>query len=284
MAGDAIVGSKDKLMRDNVAAIVKVGANVPLQFSNEVTLSIPLDLPNGSVVLLYTSLDGITWTASGQGVVQNGVLVVKTNHFTYFAVAMTSKTKTAAQMAAETAQQGFTDTVGHWAASFIKQLTDLGVVSGKTATTFAPDDYITRAELTKIATKAFNITINPTPNSTPFSDVLLTEWFAPYVIAARDAGIVKGYENNVFSPNGLVNRAEALKIILVAGGFGSTDSEALFNDVAPDSWYAGYVTFASKKGIVSGKSATLFAPEDYITRAEVTKIVSKVMEMHNPAN
>ena len=181
--------------------------------------------------------------------------------------------------AADVDNDGFTDIVGHWAEEFINQMANLGIVSGKTATMFAPDDRITRAELTKIATKAFEIEIDPNPSLSPFSDVSLTEWFAPYIVAARDAGIVKGYDGNIFSPNGLVNRAEALKIILEAAGLGGTEAESLFEDVALTDWFAGYVTFAQKSGIVSGRTPTTFVPADNITRAEVAKIVVKVMDL-----
>lgn len=273
--GDAIEGTKDKLMRDDVAAIIKVGANVPLQFSNEVTLNIPVALPDGSVVLLYTSLDGVTWTPAGEGVVQNGVLVVKTDHFTYFAVAMTG----GAQLITTPVGATFTDIVGHWAQTYITKLADLGIVSGKTANMFAPDDRITRAELTKIAMKSFNLAVNPAPGSSPFGDVSLTEWYAPYIIAARDAGIVKGYAGDVFSPNGLVNRAEALKIILGAAGLNEVAAEKLFEDVSTQDWFAGFVTYAVHNGVVSGRTSTTFAPGDSITRAEVAKIVVKVMDL-----
>lgn len=281
-SGEKIEGSKEKLMRDDVAAIIKVGATVPLQFSQEVTLNIPVDLPDGSVVILYTSLDGNTWEPSGEGVVQNGMLVVKTDHFSYFAVAMTDETKTSAEMAAlvEEKAGGFTDIVGHWAEQYINQIRNLGIVSGKTATRFAPNDFITRAELTKIAALAFGVEIDPSPSVSPFNDVPLTAWFAPYVVAARNASIVQGYGDGVFSPNGLVNRAEALKIMLESAGFTATEAEDLFGDVPVNAWYAGYVTFANKNGVVSGKSEGRFAPGENITRAEVAKIAVKVMELH----
>ena len=278
-SGEAIEGSSDELMREDVFAIVKIGTSVPLQFSQEVTLEIPLDLPDGSVVQVYTSSDGNTWEAISVGTVQDGKLIIQTDHFSYFAVVPTEETReVVAQMEAE-AEDGFADIIGHWAEGYINEIADLGIVTGKTESTFAPNDYITRAELTKIATRAFGLEINPNPTFTPFSDVPLTAWYAPYVVAARDAGIVEGVGNDLFAPNASITRAAALKIILEAAGFTAEEAEALFDDVPTDAWYAGYVTFAKKNDVVGGYADGSFGPANFITRAEVAKVVVNVMEL-----
>ena len=48
-------------MQSDIAAVMRIGANVPLSFSNPVTLTVPVDLPDGSIVQIYTSRDGDTW-------------------------------------------------------------------------------------------------------------------------------------------------------------------------------------------------------------------------------
>lgn len=45
-----------------------------------------------------------------------------------------------------------------------------------------------------------------------------------------------------------------------------------FSDVATNIWYAPYVSLALSKGMI--QSATRFRPNDTITRAEVTKILT----------
>lgn len=297
-SGEPIEGSSDDLMRDDVVAIVKVGATVPLSFSNEVTLKIPVDLPDGSVVLVYTSLDGNNWEATTEGVVVNGMLVIKTDHFTYFAVVPTDETRDVMALLeeVEATAEGFTDIIGHWAEDFINNIADLGIVSGKTEHSYAPNDNITRAELTKIATKAFGTEIDPSPNFTPFTDVSLNAWYTPYVLAARDAGIVEGISDGVFAPNDPITRAAALKIILGAKGFTDIDQQfadnyegnaiftyAAFPDVDIDAWFAKYVTYASDNGVIGGYESGNFGPGNSITRAEVSKIVVKVMEMADPS-
>ena len=104
-------------------------------------------------------------------------------------------------------------------------------------------------------------------------------WYASYIVAAKEAGIVKGYEGNVFSPNGMVNRAEALKILLGAAGLDTAESLADFPDVPADAWFATYVGYAQINTIVGGYPDGTFGPGNNITRAEVAKIAVKIMSM-----
>ena len=113
-----------------------------------------------------------------------------------------------------------------------------------------------------------------------FTDVELTAWYAPYILAAKTNNIIDGYEDGGFSPNGLINRAEALKILLVAAGFDVAEKiEAVFPDVPVSAWFAKYVTYAYNNGIVGGYANGKFGPGNNITRAEVAKIVTKILDM-----
>lgn len=172
------------------------------------------------------------------------------------------------------AELPFTDVAGHWAQSYITQLYRMKIVQGRTMTTFAPDEPMTRAEVTKVALLLFGYDV-PEATST-FADVPADAWYAKYVAAAKTAGIVDGYNDNTFHPDAEVNRAEALKIMLAASKMAlDAAPESPFFDVASNDWYAPYVSFAFAKEIVSGKTPTRFAPEESITRAEMTKIALK---------
>jgi len=286
--GEEIEGTDDLLMRNDVAVLVEVGGNVPLTFSNEVTLKIPVDLPDGSVVNLYTSGDGDTWMSQGTAVVADGYIIIKTDHLSFFALEMTDET--AAVVAAAGEGPAFSDIAGHWAKAYIEEIAALGIVSGKSEGVFAPNDAITRAELTKIATKAFGISIDPVANYMPFSDVATSSWYTTYVIAAKENGIVQGYGED-FRPNNTINRAEALKIMLEAAGFVNYDEYwynnyshrewwyVWFMDVPFGSWFGKYVAYAKDAGIISGYADGSFGPANNITRAEVAKIVSIILDM-----
>jgi hypothetical protein len=273
---------------------VKAGSDKStLTFSNKITIQIPVNLPDGSSVKLYSSKEGNTWDYLGTGVVKDGMVTVETDHLTYFAVAPGTGPAAAA---AKVTPGVFTDTVGHWAETYINQISDLGIVSGKSEGTFAPNDSITRAELTKMVVKAFGLKVTPV-TTTSFMDVSADAWYASYVEAAAKAGWVQGYDAlegtaKAFSPNASVNRAEALKILITAAGFSNVDSDFAANytshsdywyaalpDVPIGIWFAKFVAFAKDFKIISGYSDNTFGGGNNITRAEVAKILVKILNM-----
>ncbi len=54
-----------------------------------------------------------------------------------------------------------------------------------------------------------------------------------------------------------------------------TASAKVFPDVAPSSWYAGYVTYMSEKGIITGYDDGTFGPKNQITRAEFITMITR---------
>ena len=211
-----------------------------------------------------------------------------TDHLSFFALEITDET--AAIVAAAGEGPTFTDTIGHWAEVYIEEIASLSIVSGKSEGIFAPNDAITRAELTKIATKAFGISVAPVVNYMPFTDVATSSWYATYVTAAKESGIVQGYGED-FRPNNTINRAEALKIMLEAAGFVDYTEYwdnnyahrdwyyVWFTDVPFGEWFSQYVAYAKDSGIIGGYADGTFGPGNDITRAEVAKIVSIILEM-----
>lgn len=179
------------------------------------------------------------------------------------------------------AQVFFGDIDGHWAESYINQLYSEGVVSGRSENVFDPNGLITRAELTKIAILATGHSTITTVHEHPFQDVPLNSWFAPYVNEAVRLGIASGYPSGGYGPNDFITRAAALKIILAAAGFEVSDTSNDFTDVNSNDWFAPYVSFASKNGIVNGYLDGSFGPGRNITRAEVAKIMIKVLELRD---
>ena len=172
----------------------------------------------------------------------------------------------------------FGDVQGHWAEAYINRLYEDHVVSGKSEGVFDPNGLITRAELTKIAILAFGHSISSKVSAHPFQDVPLNSWYAPYVDEAKRIGFVSGYDTGGFGPNDFVTRAAALKILLAAAGIDPAGMTSDFPDVASDAWLAPFVGFAHKNGIVSGYADGRFGPADPMTRAQVAKVVIKLLE------
>jgi hypothetical protein len=175
----------------------------------------------------------------------------------------------------------FKDVTGHWAEPFITGLWQKGIVSGKTATSFDPNGLITRAELSKIALNTFGFTPEETVSANPFPDVPKDAWFARFVKKAKDESITGGFPDGTFRPNDFVNRAGAIKILVLASGLDYHGSACNFTDVRSSDWFCEYVGFAAKSGVVGGYADNTFRGQNNITRAEVAKIAVKLMELKN---
>ena len=172
----------------------------------------------------------------------------------------------------------FTDIAGHWAETYIDQVYEKGIANGKSEDSFDPNANITRAELTKMALNAFGHTVGGEPDANPFDDVPKGEWYAAYIAKAKDLNIVTGFSDG-FHPNEPITRAAALKILLEASGLDIGSGSSGFPDVPSDSWFSKYVAFAEIKDIVGGYSDNTFRPNANITRAEVAKIVVKILDL-----
>ena len=92
-------------------------------------------------------------------------------------------------------------------------------------------------------------------------------------------GVINGYTDGSFKPNDTVTRAEMAKMIftIMNGGNDKADSYASlptkFTDLQSAGWAQGYVRYLQNTGIIAGKSATKFAPNDTVTGLEAAKMV-----------
>ncbi len=91
-------------------------------------------------------------------------------------------------------------------------------------------------------------------------------------------GVIDGYTDGSFKPNGTVTRAEMAKMIFVVWNGGKSDASAYqsMNSAFADTknhWAAGYVNFCASNGIIAGKSATKFDPDSTVTGQEAAKML-----------
>lgn len=176
----------------------------------------------------------------------------------------------------------YTDTEGHWAQSNINTLADRGIVTGLGEGIFAPNSAITRAQFVAILARALEIE----SETTTFSDVQ-GKWYEGYVSGLQDAGIVTGRTRDVFDPEGTVTRQQAMAILGRVLDYEEYHIEKLKELIFVDSHkISGYAVAEVQKlvtiGAVSGDSAEGNAklnPKDNLTRAQMAKVVSYVLQV-----
>ncbi|WP_018882939.1 S-layer homology domain-containing protein [Paenibacillus massiliensis] len=94
----------------------------------------------------------------------------------------------------------------------IKQVRELGLMTGGTQGDFMADKVLTRAETAKILSLIFQLDTSP-QQMTSFMDVSSTAWSASYIEAVREAGFMGG-DGELFRPNDAVTRADLISILV----------------------------------------------------------------------
>lgn len=170
----------------------------------------------------------------------------------------------------------FFDTYSHWAKNEVAGLYEKGLVSGISASRFAPNSSITRAEFLALIVRALGLDTVSYKNS--FADVDKNAWYAKTVQAAFDNGIITG---DAFRPNDKATREEMSKMLydacIKAGVALNDNAEVRFadSDAINDK---KSVASISEIGLISGYEDNTFRPAGLLTRAEATTVINRLLE------
>ncbi len=168
---------------------------------------------------------------------------------------------------------------GHWAKTEVSALIDDGIVSGSDGSLHLQDK-TTRAEFTKMILGALDIA--PAAYDGCFNDVNAGDWYAGYLQAAYDAGIVNGYDGNA-NPNDTMTREEAVKMMLKAletkTTVNYTENGMSFADTgAVSDWAKIYMETAVSMGLISGMEDNTLRPQDSTLREQAMVIIYRMRQ------
>ena len=140
-----------------------------------------------------------------------------------------------------------------------------GVTNGTSATTFAPNATVTRAQAMTFLWRAHG---SPrAAGSNPFTDISADAYYYDAVLWAVANGVTNGTSATTFSPDAPVTRSQAVTFQWRAAGSPAV-SGGSFSDVAADAYYSGAVAWAVANGITNGTGGNKFSPEVTVTRAQ----------------
>ncbi|MFD7525624.1 S-layer homology domain-containing protein, partial [Paenibacillus chitinolyticus] len=181
----------------------------------------------------------------------------------------------------------FGDMANHWAKQAVGDMGSRMVIDGTGNGMFSPDRDIIRAEFAAIIVRGLGLKAEN--GTTPFSDVKSTDWYSSVVNTAYAYQLIGGFEDGTFRPMDRITREQAMVVLSKAMAITklkadlsvqSTD-EVLrpYGDTAAVSaWALSSVADNVQAGIVSGRSGNELAPKDYMTRAEVAKIIQGLLQ------
>ena len=97
----------------------------------------------------------------------------------------------------------------YWANTAISTMTGLGIVQGRSTTTFDPKAPITRAQFAAICAR---FDAGKSNGEQTFSDIQ-GHWAEKYIQRAAELGWIKGFEDGTFRPDTYITRAQAMTMI-----------------------------------------------------------------------
>ncbi|MDA8064188.1 MAG: S-layer homology domain-containing protein [Thermaerobacter sp.] len=165
-----------------------------------------------------------------------------------------------------------------WARSAVDTLLGAHLVAGVAPGVFDPNGTLTRAQFATLLVKAEGLA--PVASGTsPFTDVSPSAWYAPYVAAAYNAGLVAGVSSTTFDPNGSITREQmAVMLAKLLGSSAPTGSLSQFSDAASIASYAqSGVEAAVGAGLMAGFPNGTFQPTGLTTRAQAAAVLAKYL-------
>lgn len=106
---------------------------------------------------------------------------------------------------------------GHWAKAEIESLYDRGIVHGVSEDSLGLNQEVTRAEFITLMVRALDV--EPAEYKGSFADVRSGDWYADYLQAAYDKGLLNGVDGNAL-PEAAITREEMAKILSAAAETG----------------------------------------------------------------
>ncbi len=261
----------------NLAVNYGSGKQVSNFGAGSVAVEIPYTLgageKAGNVYAVYVDAKGnVQWLTSSVYDSVNKVLRFSTNHFSTYGIGY------------KAANANFTDITNHWAKDSIEFVVARGLLGGTSNTTFSPDTAMTRGMFVTTLGRLANADVSGYKTSS-FSDVKADAYYMGYVEWASKNNIVNGIGDGKFAPDNAITR-EQMAVIMAsyakAIGFNlpKVHAENTFADGANiGSWAKDSVKSMQMAGVISGKDGNRFDPQGTATRAEVSAVLKRFVEL-----
>jgi len=112
-----------------------------------------------------------------------------------------------------------------------------------------------------------------------FPDIAYSAENSQYIKWGTHEAYVSGYPDGTFRPDSYMTREEAASVFYRLLGSNQTDeyTDSEFKDVGADRWSSTAIYSLASSGVISGYNE-LFRPQDNITRAEMTVLMSSLTD------
>ena len=160
---------------------------------------------------------------------------------------------------------------------------DNGLMTGVSATEFAPNQTTTRGMIVSMLARLEGVT---SAEDAGFADVAANDWYATAVNWAASVGVVNGYEDNTFRPNAPITREQMAAILYNYADYKGYDVSARadlsdYADAASiSSWAEDVLAWANAEGLINGMTTTTIDPQGATTRAQTAAMFERFLTVH----
>ena len=172
---------------------------------------------------------------------------------------------------------------GDWFYDVVLYAYDNGLMTGVSATEFAPNQTTTRGMIVSMLARLEGVT---SAEDAGFADVAANDWYATAVNWAASVGVVNGYEDNTFRPNAPITREQMAAILYNYADYKGYDVSARadlsdYADAADvSSWAEDVLSWANAEGLINGMTATTIDPQGATTRAQTAAMFERFLTAH----
>lgn len=167
-----------------------------------------------------------------------------------------------------------------WYTDAVQYAYDHGLMTGTSATTFAPNTTTTRAMIVSILARQENVT---SAEDAGFTDVAAGDWYATAVNWAAREGIIAGFEDESFRPNAAITREQLAAILCNYSAWKGEDTSARadldeYTDaISISSWATDTMSWAVAEQLLAGVTENTLEPQGAATRAQVAAVLQRFL-------
>ncbi|WP_052702946.1 S8 family serine peptidase [Paenibacillus beijingensis] len=248
----------------------------PLQTDGKLSAKKSFVLPKGADLshagVLYAANGKLlpvpaVWTANDDGTT---TVIIKRGAFATYTAA--------------TRSLSFADIGTSWAQDRILSLADKFLINGTSNNSFSPKQAVTRAQFAAMLVRTLGLSSN---QAASFTDIASGAWYGADIAAAFEAGLVNGYGDGSFKPNGTISRQE-MSVMLAKAAALIDLKPASGGSVHPygDSGRAGAfaqssIEFVTQAGLMQGTKVGdvfYFHPQDPTTREAAATVIFALLQ------
>lgn len=159
----------------------------------------------------------------------------------------------------------------------VAKLSAAGVVNGRDENTFDPSGKVTRAELAAMLSRMLNLK----GGQINFPDVTEDSWYSDSVSAVASAGMINGFEDGTFKPDGFVTNEQFAAVTakyLKSLGKNAPHTKLPYSDTISE-WARDYVQTANAFGIVLPYEDNTFRGQDNVMRGDCAVMLYRFLEL-----